>query len=319
MVAALGRHYRPRLMATWQEFAAAARASTRSSDAGTPPSATCACSPRCAATASRGPPDGARFFEGMLWIGGMPSTAKFRDLVRDPGSACIPPPSTRKSATATPRCGAPSRTCTTSSCTSGSPTTCSPGPGRPARAAVRAPVRHASGRCGGGRGRRRPHGRDDVARGRTRALRAQALCGRVFTRDEPVAVGQARGSAAGHPSARASTKLRLRLEGHGAGATRIGRGRSSPRLAASCREPDSAATTRSIRPKLTPRRRPRSFLRLRVGVAGRGCARRGTRAMSAVSRSTWRRATSTAVRVAGDSSAAARRSRPAADMAPTPR
>jgi hypothetical protein len=25
-----------------------------------------------------------RFFEGQLWIGGMPGTAKFRDLVRDP-------------------------------------------------------------------------------------------------------------------------------------------------------------------------------------------------------------------------------------------
>ena len=29
-------------------------------------------------------PDGARIFEGRLWLGGMPNTLKFRDLSRDP-------------------------------------------------------------------------------------------------------------------------------------------------------------------------------------------------------------------------------------------
>lgn len=72
-------------MATWEEFATAA---PRIADIFTR---------RYAATGSlcllgtlrsdgfpRISPMEPRFFEGQLWIGGMPGTAKFRDLVRDP-------------------------------------------------------------------------------------------------------------------------------------------------------------------------------------------------------------------------------------------
>lgn len=72
-------------MATWQEFAAAA------------PRIAEIFTRRHAATGNlcmlatlrtdgfpRISPMEPRFFEGTLWIGGMPGTAKFRDLVRDP-------------------------------------------------------------------------------------------------------------------------------------------------------------------------------------------------------------------------------------------
>ena len=72
-------------MATWQEFAAAA------------PRIAETFVRRHAATGNlcmlatlrtdgfpRISPMEPRFFEGTLWIGGMPGTAKFRDLVRDP-------------------------------------------------------------------------------------------------------------------------------------------------------------------------------------------------------------------------------------------
>ena len=72
-------------MATWQEFAAAA------------PRIAEIFTRRHAATGNlcmlatlrtdgfpRISPMEPRFFEGALWIGGMPGTAKFRDLVRDP-------------------------------------------------------------------------------------------------------------------------------------------------------------------------------------------------------------------------------------------
>ena len=37
-----------------------------------------------------------RIFEDQLWLGGMPGTLKFRDLSRDPGFVCTPPPSTAR-------------------------------------------------------------------------------------------------------------------------------------------------------------------------------------------------------------------------------
>ena len=72
-------------MATWQEFAAAAPRIAeifvrRHAAAGS----LCMLATLRADGFPRISPMEPRFFEGTLWIGGMPGTAKFRDLVADP-------------------------------------------------------------------------------------------------------------------------------------------------------------------------------------------------------------------------------------------